>query len=309
MSSKYSRTPLSCILGLLAVAPVSCGKDTSQNAVTGYTKIDDMEGEGGRIGWSPTEGWPSGQQAGFWSSSTDCTEKDRILPVPYFVDPFGWRYESVPRPYPTMPGVTSTSAVRLRTQSGKSLEAVWGANVGFDFAESSDLDGAAPWPPATSVDAGVSSIGEPCTNGSSRDFNGVPVDLSKYSGLTFWAMAWPGGRQSIRVQINDRHTDPRENYCSPSRSTDEHSCYDSFGKSFMLTDTFTQYSLDFSELRQDGWGYRAGLEPLDRGNVYSLNFLVPLPGCTEDTKANCAGEPVPVAFDVWIDDLYFVNRP
>jgi len=308
MLANHSRKLIAWIEALLVIAAVSCGKADSQDSVAGYTKIDNMEGEGGRIAWSPPDGWLSGQRPGFWSSSTNCRERDRIDPAPYFVDPSGWHYESLPQPHPTMPGVISETAVRLRTLLGKPLQAVWGANVGFDFAELIDVDGAAPLPPPVIADGGGTTDGEACTDGSSRDFNGVPVNLKAYSGLTFWAMAWAGGRQSLRVQLNDRNTDPREDLCSSSRSTDESHCYNGFGKSFLLTDAFTRYTVDFSELQQDpNWGYRVG--PLDLEHVYSLNFLVALPGCTDDTKANCAGDSPPVPFDVWIDDLYFVNHP
>lgn len=305
---------ISVALCLFAVASVSCAKADSPGTVTVYTKIDDMEVPGGRIAWSPPDGWPSGVQGGYWTSSTDCSERDNILPAPYFFDPSGWSYDRTPEAHATMPGMTSTNAVHLRTKMGKPLQGIWGANVGFDFAEAMDvdgtLDGAAPGATASSGDAGGASGGVPCTNGSSRDFNGVLVDLRGYSGLTFWAMAQSTGRQSIRVQINDRHTDPRGNLCSSTRDTDEHNCYNSFGKAFMLTETFTQYWLDFSELRQPNWGYRFGLDPIDLQHVYSLNFLVALPGCVDEkSEANCAGAPAPVSFDIWIDDLYFVNRP
>jgi hypothetical protein len=303
-------------LCLFAVASVSCAKADSSGTVTVYTKIDDMEGQGGRIAWSPRDGWPSGLQAGYWTSSTDCSDRDDILPAPYFVDPSGWSYDRLPKAHATMSGAISTNAVHLRTKMGKPLQGIWGANVGFDFAEAIDVevggaaDGAVSGATASSGDAGGVSDGVLCTNGSSRDFNGVPVDLRAFSGLTFWAMAQSTGRQSIRVQINDPHTDPRANLCSSSRDTDKDNCYNSFGKAFMLTDTLTQYWLDFSELRQPNWGYRFGLDPIDLQHVYSLNFLVALPGCADEkSEANCAGEPAPVSFDIWIDDLYFVNRP
>lgn len=313
MVERGSREALSFAIGLCAVASAACTNTDKPGGTAGYTKIDDMEREGGRIAWAPPDGWPAGRQSGFWASSTDCTERDRILPEPYFMNPAGWSYEAVPQPHPTMPGVISTSAVHLRTRLGQSLQGVWGANAGFDFADDTDtaVDGAAAWPATSSADGGGLSDDLPCSNGSSRDFNGVPVDLGAYSGITFWAMAWAEGRQSIRVQLNDPHTDPRANRCSSSRDTDEDRCYNSFAKAFMLTDRFTQYHVDFSELRQDpSWGYQPGVEPFDRQHVYSLNFLVALPGCAgKKSNANCAGDPVPVSFDVWIDDLYFVNRP
>jgi hypothetical protein len=300
---------LPLVLSLLALA--SCGNTERQTvSVAGYTLIDNMEDgtlrQPGRIAWPPPEGQP-----GLWSSSTDCTQWNRILPVPYFAKDSQWSYDDVPQAYSTMPGDTSRKAVHLRTLPGLPLQAVWGANVGFDFAESTASDGATSPSPGTAIDAGATAIGgQSCVQGSSRDFDGIPVSLSKdFSGVTFWAMAWAGGRQAIRVQLNDRSTDPRGNTCSSARETDDGKCYNAYGKDFALTSTFTQYALDFSELKQaPGWGYQVAGGP-DLDHVYSMNFLVPLPGCTKDEEANCAGVSPPVAFDVWIDDIYFVNQP
>jgi hypothetical protein len=290
---------------LIAMVSMSCGKADSLGPVVGYTKIDDMEGEGGRIGWPP----PGGQLPGFWTSSTNCSQADRILPEPYFLPFSRWFYDAVPVPYATMPGVTSTHAARLRTKFNQPLQDVWGANMGFDFAEKTDADGGTLSAPATGLDAGSTVDGGACRPGSSRDFNGDLVDLGDYSGFTFWAMASPTGRQSIRVQVNDLHTDPRGGYCNTGPKGDD-DCYNGFGKALMLTDTWAQYRVDFSELEQDpNWTDSPNAIGLDLGHVYSMNFLVALPGCALDTKANCAGGPAPVSFDVWIDDLYFVNRP
>lgn len=307
MCGKGSRELPLLAASLLAVAAVSCGNGQRQAVVPGYTLIDNMEVTGGRIAWSPPGGWEPGLRAGFWTSSTDCSQGERILPEPYFVNPFGWSYDPVPEAHPTMPGVTSTHAAHLRTKFDQPLQNVWGANIGFDFAEEIDADGGASWPPAAGIDAGAPATGPSCRKGSSRDFNGATVDLSAYSGITFWAMASPYGRQAIRVQFNDVTTDPRGDLCAAPGSTVEEDCYNAFGQGFMLTDTFTQYRVDFSEAWQDpGWGYRSGA--LRIGDVYSLNFQVPLPGCTTDNRANCAGAAPPVSFDVWIDDIYFVNR-
>jgi hypothetical protein len=215
-----------------------------------------------------------------------------------------------------MPGITSRHAAHLRTKFGEPLQNVWGANIGFDFAETADADAAGPAPADVSLDGGSIPAGDAipdggCRQGSSRDFNGTLVDLSDYSGFTFWAMASSSGRQSIRVQINNAHTDPRGRECTPSDDpSNEKYCYNGYGKAILLTSTFTQYRVDFSELRQDpGWGYDPDLESFNPASgAFSMNFEVPLPGCVTDEIAKCAGGSAPVAFDVWIDDLYFVKR-
>jgi hypothetical protein len=295
------------LVSLAVLAQGSCGRGDGTASVAGYTKIDDMEGEGGHIAWSP-DGLSgtalSGMvSSGFWTSTTDCEQADKILPAPYFLSPDGWTYDSVRPPYQTMPGILpSTHAAHLRTNDHETLQGVWGANMGFDFTS---------MPSAVTVDGGASADEKKCRQGSARDFGAVPVDLSMYSGFTFWAMASTSGRQSIRVQINNVATDPRGEVCTPLSSSDEEYCYNGFGKAILLTDQFTQYWVDFSELRQDPtWSHDPSLKPFDPASgAFSMNFEVPLPGCTTDKHAKCAGGNEPVSFDVWIDDLYFVNKP
>jgi hypothetical protein len=309
MNPKASDRIACLVMCSVAVGAASCGKTSSPSPVPPYVLIDDMEGTDGRIKWLPSTGWPSDRVPGRWSSATDCAQAKNIVPEPPPADSPGtssWDYDSLPS-YPTMPGVTSTRAAHLRTRLGQPLSGVWGANIGFDFAELLGLDAGSPGQ-AGDQDAGTSPDGAGCRQGSSRDFSGAEVDLRGYSGVSFWAKAASTGRQVIRVQFNDAQTDPRGNICaSPGGS--ETDCYNGFGKNIMLTDEPTQYWIDFSELRQGIWQeHQATLSPAwDR--VYSMNFEVPLPGCNTDTKASCAGPKAEVSFDLWIDDLYFYVNP
>lgn len=308
MIDRSLETPSRWLMCLLAAGAISCGKTSAPSPVLGYSPVDDMEGEDGRIRWLPAAGWPADRQSGAWSSATDCTQADRILPEPYFLPTSRWTYDPVPAPYPTMPGVTSQHAAHLRTKFREALQDVWGANIGFDFSERLGVDSGIPGPP-TDLDAGTASDGPGCRQGSSRDFNGAMVDLRAYAGITFWAMASSSGRQSIRVQINDQHTDPRGEFCAADGRSETRYCYNGFAKDIMLTGEFRQYWIDFSELRQDpSWGYQPVPSQLDLEHVYAMNFEVPLPGCNTDEKATCAGPHAAVTFDVWIDDLYFINR-
>lgn len=319
MESMFCRPPrklLPMVLFLFSLGSVSCGKSNSRT----YTKIDDMEGSGGRIEWQP----PSGGQPGFWSSSTSCAQVSRILPEPFSAT--AWTYETVPM-YETMPGVTSTHAAELRTKPGEPLVGVWsadplaavdwGANMGFDFAHRTDGDAGASQSPSWDADAELSGVDaggsgtdvDPAPDGAAcvqaaPDPDGVTARLDRYCGITFWAKAAADGRQAIRVQFNDVNTDLRGGQCSPSDPKTK--CYNGFGKALMLTDTFTQYQVDFSELRQEpSWGNHPS--GFNTASVYGMNFQVDLPSCLSDSTANCVGNPAPVAFDIWIDDLYFVN--
>jgi hypothetical protein len=295
-------------VSLLTLASVSCGKANSQKPAALYTIIDDMEATdgGGHILWPPGEG----QGHGFWSSSTVCspTDSDRILPVPFYRDASGWSYDAIPEKYQTR---LSTHAAHLRTKTGETLQGVWGANIGFDLAEQPDPDGGALWPPVVCKEVDPAERKGNCPSEPARPSVGATVDLSdhySYSGLTFWAMASPYGRQAVRVQINDTNTDPRGGRCNSLDPNNVSQCYNGFGKAFMLTDTFTQYWVDFSELHQNpSWGCRLG--GLDLTQVYGINFEVDLPSCAIDPYATCAGDAAPVSFDIWIDDLYFESHP
>jgi hypothetical protein len=54
-----------------------------------------------------------------------------------------------------------------------------------------------------------------------------------------------------------------------------------------LATTWTQYFVDFSDLRQEGWGDPVAFEP---SKVYGVEFATP----EMETK-----------FDLWIDDVRF----
>jgi|SRR5450631_1164877 len=288
---------------LACAATCSSGKASSDAASAGYTKIDDMEGTSGLIEWTS----PPGMTPGFWWSATDCTESDRISPLPFFVNPYGWSYAALPIPHETFPGIASTHAARLRTISP--LTGVWGANMGIDFAELPALAGGPIWPPPMGVDAAAPADGQPCIQGTSRDFNGGPVDLSSYSGITFWGMATMTGARTVRVQLNDRNTDPRGGICNPADPSNESNCYNGFRVEVAMTDSLTQYTVDLSSLQQDpSWGYRPDPDVLDLQHVYAMSFEVDLPNCSVSSNAKCAGGSPSVAFDFWIDDLYFVNK-
>jgi hypothetical protein len=288
---------------LACAAACSSGKASSDDASVGYTKIDDMEGENGVIEWTP----PFGMFPGSWFTTTDCTEGDRISPVASSIDPQSWSYATYSAPHTTLPGVASLHAARLRTTSP--LVGVWGAGMGFDFAllAQAVVDGAIPQ--SDTVDSGATMVGQPCRQGSSRDSPGGTVDLSAYSGITFWAMAGGTVNNTIQVLFNDINTDPRGGICNSADPGSESNCYNGFAEDVALTDTLTQYTIDFSSLTQDPtWGYRPDPSVFDVQHVYQVVFEVHLPTCAASANVKCAGGGPPGAFDFWIDDLYFVNK-
>jgi hypothetical protein len=291
-------TALSWMAALLAGA-TACSAGGAANhadAALSYTKLDDMEDGGDRIEWTA-----SGLARGSWWTSTDCTAAHDIAPVATAVDPGGWAFAALPAPHPTMPGVTSARAARLRTTAP--LMGIWGANMGFNAAERPGADASAI--SATAPDGGTLIDPEGCP--VTVDWNAVEADLGAYSGITFWAMADPAGTQTIRVAVDDVNTDPRGGVCDATTPGSSADCYNSFAASLNLTDTFTQYTIDFASLQQDpSWGYHPSPDVVDTRNVFQLSFRVDLPPCT--TYGMCAGGSPSVTFDFWIDDLYLINR-
>jgi hypothetical protein len=266
------------------------GACSSETAGVTYTLIDDMEGANVTVWTSPGGATPGG-----WYTSTDCTQADRILPPPYDIDPNGWSYDELGAPHETMPGVESRRAARLRTIAP--LAGIWGATLGLNFVESVLRDGHPPLPPAPGPGCGLTSL----------DFMSGTVDVSAYSGITFWARAASPGLRTVRVNFRDRNTDPRDGLCNAADLTKTDDCYNDFGTAVILTDTFTRYTIDFSSLTQkEGWGFRPEPNVPDLQHVYTLGFQVDLPYCPPDGPTMCAGgEMQSYTFDFEIDDLYF----
>jgi hypothetical protein len=290
---------------------VSCSSRTAQvdgGATAGYTKIDDMEGERHSIEWTP----PSGLLPGWWYASTDCSTEGNISPPPDTVVagafvPSEWSYSVLPAAHETFPGIVSTHAARLRTTTP--LQGVWGANMAFAFA----------WPSgdasAQVIPSAVSDAGAPTSDASASGPTTCPiiygseaaVDLSTYSGITFWAKGDPAGERTVQIMFQDVHTDPRGGFCNYIDSSSPDFCYNGFGTGIALTDTFAQYTIDFRSLQQNPhWGYRPDPDVFDPQHVYQLVFQITAPACYTNEK--CVGGSAPaVSFDFWIDDLYFVN--
>jgi len=288
-------------LGALVLAGAavcsSCGADGSAGNLT---LIDDMEGPAtAAIPWMP----PPGKAPGAWFVQTDCTENDRIAPRPWTVPGGGWSYDELPVPHETLPGVASGHAARLRTTAP--LSGIWGAVMGVDLLPEVPKVG-----PDGPLAAAEPVTGPGCRQPTTRDYDGDVVDLSAYTGLTFWAMADPKGLHTIRVHVRDQSTDPRGGICNSQRPDSDIDCYNDFTFPLVLTETFTRYTVDFAQLRQDpSWGVRPPSELVDLQHVYALAFQADLPSCAFSAIEICAGsEPPTFTLDFRIDDLYLVNR-
>ena len=225
------------------------------------------------IEWAP----PAGMVHGIWFSATDCTEATDISPPPYFIPSGGWSYAALPQPQETFPGITSTHAARLRTTSP--LVGFWGASIAFDFAELPNADGGEIWPPQGVGRRCPRRTGLPESNHAAISLART-VDLTAYSGFTFWGMADPTGVTGITIELDDRNTNPRGGICNVADPSGNGDCYNEFTVAIPLSSTLTRYTVDFSSLQQDPtWGYRPDPDVPDLQHVYGLSFQVNAPAC------------------------------
>ena len=128
--------------------------------------------------------------------------------------------------------------------------------------------------------------------GSGANFGfslGAPYDASAYSGLSFWARIEAGTDPPLRVTFPDGDTDPRGAICSTSTADTTKTCWDHYGLRLTLTTTWTKYTIPFSALSQDSWGYLA--QKFDPSTLYSVVFAI------GDTAT----------FAIWIDSVAFTK--
>ena len=158
-----------------------------------------------------------------------------------------------------------------------------GAN-GSMFAAASKGEGYKVWGAGFGFDLNNTGEGGPLGEGEKKAW-----DASKYTGLRLMAK----GNVPLRVGIlvSEAVEVDAGGGCTPPPPPAEGEeeapgCGDSFGKTLSLTGEWKEYRLDFTSLKQDGWGIKA---TWDAKTVTSVMFDV-----EADQK-----------FDVAVDDLSF----
>jgi len=114
-------------------------------------------------------------------------------------------------------------------------------------------------------------------------------DISRYSGIRFWARATEGKNLEHRIQISDTTTDATGGKCNPAPDApNSKRCGNHFGKTVMLTTRWARYEVRFAAMTQaPGWGLT---EPaLDTAHVYGIQVT---------TRAMAD-------VDFWLDQLEF----
>ena len=287
---------------LAALAAIGC-QSKDEDGQDQYTLLDNMQGSDG----GPEFRWGNGC-TGQWQPSIVDYDSAKIRTV--FSDELN-------PPHQTLRGNWSTRAAHLYTlQPLTAVETDLLADAGSTAASADAGVPARPWGANLSVDLMLQSSTCSVRLDAGTEGEPLPADLSAYSGLVFWAKA-SGldagvGEQTIHVMVHDSSSDARANQCNVSQPKGIRTgCDNGFSMPLDLSNTFTRYEVDFSDLQKDPtWGYLSPNNALDSSSVYKILFEVRTPKCVVDRNARCMeGDPQTLQFDFWIDDLYLVKHP
>jgi hypothetical protein len=122
----------------------------------------------------------------------------------------------------------------------------------------------------------------------------APLDISRYTGVRFWARSARGTR--IFVSLPNRDTDPRGRVCNATDagSGPTSGCHASFGRFVDLVPEWRAHELRFAELRQSPY-FGMRVAHFDTNAVYGVLFAI-------DTSSKR-----PATFDLWVDDVSFLT--
>jgi hypothetical protein len=115
---------------------------------------------------------------------------------------------------------------------------------------------------------------------ASNGLKDLPYDASKYQGLKFWVRSGATSAtaaKQVRVNLTTTATNMGGG-CTV--------CNDHFGRDVPLTANWTQITLQFSSIKQGGWGRPQQPAP-NLTQLVAIQFLFP---------AN-------ISFDLWLDDV------
>jgi hypothetical protein len=144
---------------------------------------------------------------------------------------------------------------------------------------------------ATSYDAYVSLS---ASLNSPSDSQTGSVNATAYSGISFSykLTAGSGTGQGVRVQVSNAFTHPAGGMCTSSGATQ---CYDHPGMALTAASSWTPLTVMFSQLTQEGFG-NASPPTFPKDKVFTIEWKVLIPATGAAS-----------AWDLWIDDLKFVN--
>jgi expansin (peptidoglycan-binding protein) len=164
-------------------------------------------------------------------------------------------------------GATQTPA------GGRAVNPEAGGAGGSGYAAHTSGSGFSEW------GAGM-DFNNPGSGASSR----LPFDASSYQGISFKAT----GSGTVRVELPIPSTTD-----SAGGGTCVDGCFDTHGKSITVQSEWTEHTISFTQLEQEGWGTATSF---DASKLLGLAFKVP------------GSADAPAEFDFWIDDVRFVDE-
>lgn len=168
----------------------------------------------------------------------------------------------------------STGATQTPT-GGRAVTPEAGGAGGSGYAAHTSGSGFAEWGAGIQLD-----FNNPGSGASSR----LPFDASSYQGISFKAK----GAGSVRIELPIPSTTD-----AAGGGTCVDGCFDTHGKSITVQSEWTEHTVSFAQLEQEGWGAATSFDP---SKLLGLAFKVP--GSTD----------APAEFDFWIDDVRFVDE-
>jgi hypothetical protein len=127
-----------------------------------------------------------------------------------------------------------------------------------------------------------------------RFFDGHAVDLSGYTGITFWARSDGETATTIKFGLADQGSyptvrPPETQLCDEFDVSGGRGCYDHYSVKIAPGAEWTRYEIPFSVLTTEGWGLPHAFDP---SKVYMIVFFVG----PADT------------YSEWLDDVAFYKE-
>jgi hypothetical protein len=276
------------------------GDAADSSASFTYVLLDDFE----TTTHGPIEldaGFSAGETPAYWYNFGDTKLPEAGPPLDTADPPLqSFMFSAVMPPTTTLNGKTSAHAAHQACLLNK-LYDVCGIGVEFAQVVAPDAGDAA----SVATDASLDDGGDAGDAGPPIPRVTVPFDISQYKGITFWgrtALPDDAGGTDVKVAFPNTDTDPRGNVCnSPEAGAadfdDVTLCYNSYSFHVTFTDAWTPYTIMFSKLGLENFGYSTP-NPFTGKQVYGINWQE-----QDNDMDDANGQPM----DLWIDDVYFIQ--
>jgi len=123
-------------------------------------------------------------------------------------------------------------------------------------------------------------------------FEGMPQDVSTYTGVQFWARKGSAtGNPQIGITLNDDTSSPAAGLCDEAATPGvamSTACFDGFYAKISATSSWKLYKIPFSMLKQQGFGNKSADGMFHPDKLHGISFNLPMQ-----------------TFDLWIGNVAF----